>query len=110
MTEVNETNANVVAEPSATYQRVTQIPLFFGQPLLRGEFKEVTDATQVSQKPALFYRHPHGEIWVGDAIAWLRSLPSESVDLVFADPPYNIKKAEWDSFESQQAYVTWSIQ
>nr|WP_287264527.1 DNA methyltransferase [Thermogemmatispora sp.] len=62
------------------------------------------------EEPYLFYRHPHGEIWVGDAIAWLRSLESESVDLIFADPPYNIKKAEWDSFESQQAYVDWSLQ
>ncbi|HQE91987.1 MAG TPA: DNA methyltransferase [Anaerolineae bacterium] len=110
MAEVTELDNNKVAEPSATYQRVTQIPLFFGQPLLRGEFKDAVDEAQTSEKPILFYRHPHGEIWVGDAIAWLRSLPSESVDLVFADPPYNIKKAEWDSFESQQAYVEWSVQ
>ena len=52
---------------------------------------------------------PGGEIWCGDAIGWLATLPSGTVDLVFADPPYNIKKAEWDSFESQQAYVTWSL-
>jgi site-specific DNA-methyltransferase (adenine-specific) len=58
-----------------------------------------------SNKPKPFYTHPHGEIWVGDAILWLKSLESESVDLIFADPPYNIKKAEWDTFESQQAYL-----
>ncbi len=29
--------------------------------------------------------------------------------LVFADPPYNIKKAEWDTFKSQEAYVKWSL-
>lgn len=57
----------------------------------------------------LFYRHPNGELWLGDAVDWLRSLPPASVDLIFADPPYNIKKAEWDSFESQQAYVEWSM-
>ena len=27
----------------------------------------------------------------------------------FSDPPYNIKKAEWDTFESQQEYVAWSV-
>lgn len=59
--------------------------------------------------PELFYSHPNGEIWVGDALAWLTTLPTASVDLVFADPPYNIKKAEWDTFESQQAYVEWSL-
>jgi site-specific DNA-methyltransferase (adenine-specific) len=37
-------------------------------------------------------------------------LPDESVDEVFADPPYNIKKAEWDTFESQQAYIEWSLE
>lgn len=37
-------------------------------------------------------------------------MPSHSVDLVFADPPYNIKKAEWDTFDNHQAYVAWSVQ
>lgn len=59
--------------------------------------------------PSLFFKHPDGEIWIGDAIAWLGSLETASVDLVFADPPYNIKKAEWDTFESQQHYVEWSL-
>lgn len=59
--------------------------------------------------PALFFKHPNGEIWIGDAIAWLGTLEAGSVDLVFADPPYNIKKAEWDEFESQQQYVEWSL-
>ncbi|OLE55497.1 MAG: restriction endonuclease subunit M [Acidobacteria bacterium 13_1_20CM_3_53_8] len=59
--------------------------------------------------PACLYEHPNGALWVGDAILWLRSLESESVDLIFADPPYNIKKAEWDTFESQQKYVDWSL-
>jgi site-specific DNA-methyltransferase (adenine-specific) len=63
-----------------------------------------------TQHPQSFYSHPSGELWLGDAIAWLKSLPSASVDLVFADPPYNLKKAEWDTFTSQQAYVEWSMQ
>ena len=29
---------------------------------------------------------------------------------MFADPPYNIKKAEWDNFENQEKYIEWSIQ
>jgi site-specific DNA-methyltransferase (adenine-specific) len=59
--------------------------------------------------PQKFYSHLNGEIWVGDSLIWLQMLESESVDLVFADPPYNIKKAEWDTFESQQEYVKWSL-
>ncbi|OUL17849.1 site-specific DNA-methyltransferase [Nostoc sp. 106C] len=58
----------------------------------------------------LLYSHKNGELWQGDAIEWLRTLDTESVDLVIADPPYNIKKAEWDTFESQEAYVEWSLE
>jgi site-specific DNA-methyltransferase (adenine-specific) len=57
----------------------------------------------------LFYAHENGKLWQGDAIEWLGTLDTESVDLVIADPPYNIKKAEWDTFESQEAYVQWSV-
>jgi site-specific DNA-methyltransferase (adenine-specific) len=31
------------------------------------------------------------------------------VDLIFADPPYNAGKAGWDTFESHDAYVDWSV-
>ncbi|MEI8202458.1 MAG: site-specific DNA-methyltransferase [Bacteroidota bacterium] len=58
---------------------------------------------------ALFYQHPNGELWCGDSIAWLKSLEDESVDLIFADPPYNIKKADWDTFESQEEYIKFSM-
>lgn len=58
----------------------------------------------------LQYTHPHGQIYQGNSLDWLASLDSESVDLVFADPPYNIKKAEWDNFENQEKYIDWSIQ
>ncbi len=30
--------------------------------------------------------------------------------MIFADPPYNIQKAAWDTFESQAVYVEWSLQ
>ncbi len=60
--------------------------------------------------PLTFYEHPNGTLYQGDAIKWLKSLDDESVDLIFADPPYNIKKAEWDTFESQQVYVDWSLE
>lgn len=56
------------------------------------------------------YRYPHGSLYQGDSIEWLKSLDSESVDLVFADPPYNINKADWDKFESQEKYIDWSMQ
>ncbi|MBE9012639.1 site-specific DNA-methyltransferase [Pseudanabaenaceae cyanobacterium LEGE 13415] len=66
--------------------------------------------TDSNQNPHLFYDHDNGQLWLGDALEWLKSLPSDSIDLVFSDPPYNLKKAEWDTFESQRSYVEWSMQ
>lgn len=57
----------------------------------------------------LQYEHPNGKLYQGDAIDWLSSLEDETVDLIFADPPYNIKKAHWDNFESQEQYIEWSM-
>jgi len=56
------------------------------------------------------YRQKDNTLYEGDSIEWLRSLPSESVDLIFADPPYNIKKADWDKFDTQEQYINWSMQ
>ena len=100
--------SKVVHEPSADYARTTAVPTFFGQPMLRGTYLPLQQTDRAEPQP--FYSHPHGQLWVGDAVTWLRLLEDESVDLVFADPPYNIKKAEWDTFESQQHYVAWSLE
>lgn len=101
-----QTKPPVVREP---YARNKETPTCFGKPAPRGTRRELSAGSLNPQEPVLFYSHPGGDIWVGDAVAWLRSVESESVDLVFADPPYNIKKAEWDTFESQQQYVDWSV-
>ena len=55
------------------------------------------------------YNHPNGKLYQGDSIEWLASLPEASVDLIFADPPYNINKTHWDSFASQEEYIHWSL-
>ncbi len=67
-------------------------------------------------KPAL----PLNQIMVGDCIESMNSLPPNSVDLIFADPPYNLQLGgdltrpdnshvdavnnEWDKFASFAAY------
>ena len=63
---------------------------------------------------------PLDRIFVGDCVAELEKLPPKSVDLVFADPPYNLQLAgalhrpdqslvdavddAWDQFDSFEAY------
>ncbi len=45
----------------------------------------------------------------GDALEVLRRYPDESVDLVFADPPYNLDKAytTYDDERDKEAYLNW---
>jgi site-specific DNA-methyltransferase (adenine-specific) len=96
-------------EPALKYLPDNQLTLFSQKELLKGEILAVGEPEDSPPEPQLLYQHPNGAIYVGDSIQWLASLASESVDLIVADPPYNINKAEWDSFESQQAYVAWSL-
>ena len=94
-------------EPAPKYVPDAQLPLFPEDQATKGTLHE--KKLDSDNRPYLFYEHPNGSIYLGDSIEWLTSLDAESVDLILADPPYNIKKAEWDTFESQQAYVEWSL-
>ena len=58
---------------------------------------------------ALRYCHQNGLLFTADSLEWLKQIKSGSINLVFADPPYNIKKADWDKFESQEQYISWSM-
>ncbi len=85
-----------------------QLTIFSPNEIQRKQTKE-RSFPPVSKAFQLQYEHANGRLYLGDSIKWLESLPSSSVDLVFADPPYNIKKAEWDNFESQEKYRECSI-
>jgi site-specific DNA-methyltransferase (adenine-specific) len=90
-----------------TMTRRKEVPTFFGEIQLKG--KRVDAVFENNIHPALFYRHENGQLWQGDSIEWLKSLPAESIDMIFADPPYNIRKADWDTFESQEEYIKFSM-
>lgn len=57
--------------------------------------------------PTRAHKDARGELWHCDVLELLGKLPDKSVDLVVTDPPYAIDKAEWDEFESIEAYVDW---
>jgi adenine-specific DNA-methyltransferase len=54
-----------------------------------------------------YYQDSRVTLFNGDALEALRALPDNSVDAVVTDPPYNMKKAEWDKFKSPQAFIAW---
>ena len=75
------------------FNRKKKVQDFFGTVEHKGERKKI-DLQNINQEnPELFYQHQNGELWLGDSIEWLKGLEENSVDLIFADPPYNIKKA-----------------
>jgi len=53
-----------------------------------------------------------GKLYCTDACKLMDYLINEGIEfqLIFADPPYNIGKAEWDYFPTQDEYLKWSIQ
>ncbi|MEA5618403.1 adenine-specific DNA-methyltransferase [Cronbergia sp. UHCC 0137] len=69
-----------------------------------------------NQKQDMFERYELQDniIFKGDAIdILLNHIPSESVDLIFIDPPYNIGKKFGnfhDQWESELEYINWSYQ
>ena len=71
----------------------------------QGEILEATGQAAFEK----IYVHKNGTLYQGDSFAWLKSLNAGSVDLIIADPPYNLKKADWDKFESQEKYIEWSM-
>ncbi|WP_280639005.1 site-specific DNA-methyltransferase [Sphingomicrobium aestuariivivum] len=78
------------------------------------------ELAQVKRKRAPKKVLPLDQIVEGDCIAAMARMPDKSVDLIFADPPYNLQLGgnlirpeggkvdacddEWDRFESFQAY------
>ena len=75
-------------------------------------FKFPIQGKLLNRKKSLFYpayKLRNNLLFEGDSFQWLKTLKDESVDLVFADPPYNIKKADWDKFASQEEYIKWSM-
>ncbi|MGK4568120.1 DNA methyltransferase [Flavobacterium sp. 3HN19-14] len=70
---------------------------------------EYTKKDTIAEVIQPYFSTEYGQLFNYDAIKYLKKLESNSIDLIFADPPYNIKKAEWDTFSSQKEYVEWSM-
>jgi site-specific DNA-methyltransferase (adenine-specific) len=68
----------------------------------------VVDRTKIGiSEPT--YSRKNGLLFTGNSLHWLKMLKTSSIDLIFADPPYNIQKATWDKFDSQEQYIRWSL-
>jgi site-specific DNA-methyltransferase (adenine-specific) len=57
--------------------------------------------------PAFHLDDPATDVYVGDCRKVLAKLPAKSVDLVFADPPFNwdVRYGEWDDKRPREEYL-----
>jgi site-specific DNA-methyltransferase (cytosine-N4-specific) len=49
------------------------------------------------------------KVFNSDFSTLLKKIPDNSIDLVCVDPPYNLKKAEWDTFVSDQEFLNFTF-
>lgn len=63
------------------------------------------------QMPSVKYTTEYGQLYQADCIELMRSMEDESVDLIFADPPFNLGKqyeSGIDDYLSEQKYLKWT--
>ena len=48
------------------------------------------------------------KVYHADVFDFLRALDDACVDLAIVDPPYNMRKCDWDVFESEEAYFSFT--
>src|SRR5271167_4841183 len=91
-----------------------------GAPSLPAQLQVLRTGSTGARRPATIATPPRDAIIVGDCVAELNKLPEASVDLVFADPPYNLQLEgalsrpdqsvvdavddDWDKFADFAAY------
>jgi len=59
------------------------------------------------------YKTKYGELYQCDSLDLMRSMDNDSVDLVFADPPFNLNKlypSNIDDALKKEKYIQWSYQ
>ena len=66
-----------------------------------------SDLARAGGRPRLALETGRGALWLADCMDFLAALPTGSVRLAVADPPYAIGKEAWDEFASPEDYLAW---
>jgi hypothetical protein len=71
--------------------------------------REIKAAKALARLPEVNTDHaPAIEVYDGDALEVLKSLPIRSFDLLLTDPPYNTQRMDWDTWENDDDFVDWT--
>ena len=66
---------------------------------------------QVNERLEIKYQTELGELYQGDCISLMKQMPSNSVELIFADPPFNLNKIYESGIDdrlSEEKYIQWT--
>ncbi|MCD4692035.1 MAG: MerR family transcriptional regulator, partial [Calditrichales bacterium] len=58
------------------------------------QFEYTTETVSITKHIEPYFQTNRGKFYDLDAVSFLKTIENETVDLIIADPPYNIKKAE----------------
>ncbi|NBC35710.1 site-specific DNA-methyltransferase [Novosphingobium sp. FSY-8] len=110
----------ILVQERATVTRARRAPRKLARQITRALPVDVLPVEALAPPPPARADLPVGRILDGDCIEAMRSLPSASVDMVFADPPYNLQLGgdlarpdgshvdavtnDWDKFDSFATY------
>lgn len=73
--------------------------------------KARTNRTSSISEPKLKLETDYGKLFQGDCLAFLKSLPDNYIDCIFADPPFNLRKNYADSNSDDlpvDEYLEWT--
>jgi site-specific DNA-methyltransferase (adenine-specific) len=73
----------------------------------------ISPATAANQKLIEVYQSDYGILYQGDCLKFLNALPDNCVDIVFADPPFNLGKNYGKNVNDKmqdEEYLVWSKQ
>ena len=54
--------------------------------------RQLENNTEISPMPPLKYETKSGKLYQGDCLDLMNNIDCDSVDLIFADPPFNLNK------------------
>lgn len=71
---------------------------------------QIEDPDEMPAMPPLVYETKLGKLYQGDCLALMKNMDSDSIDLIFADPPFNLKKlypSKIDDNLKTDQYLKW---
>lgn len=73
--------------------------------------KSYMDNDSIKRDIKVDFETKYGKLFRGDCLEIMKSIDDESVDLIFADPPFNLNKSygeDINDYISEQEYIQWT--